>query len=144
MKNYYQRCSYGRCDRTPCLCYNCYSMKSIGYIILALSSSAFAEIKNIVKDSAGLPGKKFISGGGDESLKTFFTSLVSMLQDITAIAAVIGICIVGILYIMSAGDEEKTENAKKYMIAILIGVILAFTAWAIIALIDLVPNSINL
>lgn len=67
-----------------------------------------------------------------------------MLQDITAIAAVIGICLVGILYIMSAGDEEKTENAKKYMIAILIGVILAFTAWAIIALIDLVPNSINL
>lgn len=65
-----------------------------------------------------------------------------MLQDITAIAAVLGICIVGIMYIMSSGDEEKTESAKKYMIAIFIGVLIAFTAWAIIAMIDLIPNSL--
>lgn len=52
-----------------------------------------------------------------------------MLQDITAIAAVLGICIVGIMYIMSHGDEEKTESAKKYVIAILIGVILSVAAW---------------
>lgn len=61
----------------------------------------------------------------------------------TAIAAVLGICIVGIMFIMSHGDEEKTENAKKYMIAIFVGVILAFTAWAIVAMIDLIPNSIT-
>lgn len=112
MKNYYQRRAHGRRNRSSCVCHNRYSMKSIGYIILALSFSTFADIKNIVKDSAGLPGKKFISGGGDESLKAFFTSLVSMLQDITAIAAVIGICLVGILYIMSAGDEEKQKMLK--------------------------------
>jgi hypothetical protein len=66
-----------------------------------------------------------------------------MLQDIAAIAAVLGMCVVGIMYVMSTGDEEKTENAKKYMIAIFTGVILAFTAWAIISLIDLVPNSLR-
>ncbi len=67
-----------------------------------------------------------------------------MLQDITAIAAVLGICIVGIMYMMSRGDEEKTESAKNYMMAILIGVVLAFTAWAIISLANLLPASINL
>ena len=119
-------------------------MKYIGYIILAYTTSSFAAIKDILKDSAGLPGGSFKSGGGDESLNKFFSSLVSMLQDITAIAAVLGICIVGIMYIMSAGEEEKTETAKKYMVAILIGVLLAFTAWAIISLVDLIPGSIKL
>jgi type IV secretory pathway VirB2 component (pilin) len=118
-------------------------MKYIGYIILSYTSITFGEIKNILKNSAGLPGNSFKSGGGDESLKKFFSSLVSMLQDITAIAAVLGICIVGIMYIMSAGEEEKTETAKKYIVAIIIGVFLAFTAWAIISLVDLIPASIK-
>ena len=66
-----------------------------------------------------------------------------MLQDITAIVSVLGICIVGIMYIMSRWDEEKTESAKKYMIAILIGLVLALSAWAIIAMVDLIPTSIR-
>ncbi len=68
--------------------------------------------------------------------------MVSVLQDITAIAAVLGICLVGLMFIMSHGNEEKTEAAKKYMIAILTGVILAVVAWSIIALIDLIPASL--
>jgi TRAP-type C4-dicarboxylate transport system permease small subunit len=104
----------------------------------------FAEIKNILQNSAGLPGNNFISGDtADDSLKTFFSQFVSILQDITAIAAVLGICIVGIMYIMSAGEAEKAESAKKYMITIFIGVILAFTAWAIISLVDLIPQAIT-
>lgn len=55
--------------------------------------------------------------------------MIIILQDITAIIAVLGICLVGIMYIMSHGSEEKTEAAKKYMITIVIGVILAVSAW---------------
>lgn len=66
------------------------------------------------------------------------------MQDITAIIAVLGVCVVGIMYIMSRGDEEKTGAAKKYMITILIGVLIAFTAWGMISLIDAIPNSFNL
>ncbi len=68
---------------------------------------------------------------------------MSILQDITAIVSVLGICIVGLLLIMSRGDEEKTQNAKKYIIAILIGLVLALSAWAIISLVDLLPTSIR-
>jgi len=42
---------------------------------------------------------------------------------------------------MSQGNEEKTEAAKKYMITIMIGVLLAFAAWGIMSLINLIPNS---
>jgi hypothetical protein len=82
-------------------------------------------------------------GMGDSGLTRFFSSIVSMLQDITAIVSVLGVCIVGIMYIMSRWDEEKTESAKKYMIAIFIGLALALSAWGIIALIDLIPTSIR-
>lgn len=60
---------------------------------------------------------------------TNLRSMIIILQDITAIIAVLGICLVGIMYIMSRGSEEKTEAAKKYMITIVIGVILAVSAW---------------
>lgn len=73
----------------------------------------------------------------------FFSFAVSVLQDIVAIVSVLGICIVGIMYIMSRGNEEKTENAKKYIIAILTGLVLALSAWAIIAVIDLIPTTIR-
>jgi type IV secretory pathway VirB2 component (pilin) len=82
-------------------------------------------------------------GDKEASIRDFFSKVVSMLQDITAIAAVLGICIVGIMYIMSHGDEEKTESAKNYIVSILIGVVLAFTAWAIISLVNLVPGAIE-
>lgn len=69
--------------------------------------------------------------------------MIGVLQDITAIVAVLGICIVGLMLVMSQGSEEKTEAAKKYIIAILIGVILAATAWSIIAIVDVIPNSLG-
>lgn len=119
-------------------------MKYIGYIVLVWSTSVLAAgFDYIFESSHGLPGNSIKPGMGDTALTRFFSSVVSMLQDITAIASVLGICIVGIMYIMSRGDEEKTENAKKYMIAIFVGLALALSAWGIIALVDLIPNSIR-
>lgn len=89
----------------------------------------------------GLPGPSI--GSDESSVTDFLEFAVTMLQDITAVAAVLGICIVGIMYIMSHGDEEKTESAKKYILAILIGVVLSVAAWWMIALIDAIPNSLQ-
>lgn len=123
-------------------------MKYIGYLTSTLALSlwtAFAKVKDSLPDSNhGLPGQSIVPGADEKGLSTFFSTVVSMLQDFTAIAAVLGVCIVGIMYIMSRGDEEKTESAKNYMVAILIGVVLAFTAWAIISLTNLLPSSIQL
>ncbi len=123
-------------------------MKYIGYLISTFylySSLALAKVQDSLPDSNhGLPGESITPGAGETGLRDFFSKVVSMLQDITAIAAVLGVCVVGIMYIMSHGDEEKTESAKNYMVAILIGVILAFTAWAIISMVNLIPNSIQI
>lgn len=119
-------------------------MKYIGYIILGYSLSAQAKgLENIFESSHGLPGQSVKPGAGESGITKFFSSVISMMQDVTAIVSVLGICIVGIMYIMSRGDEEKTETAKKYMIAILTGLILALSAWAIISMIDLIPTTIR-
>lgn len=114
-------------------------MKYIGSIIVAfLATSVWWAA---LEADTGLPGPSI--GSDDDSVTNFLEFAVTMLQDITAIAAVLGICLVGIMYIMSHGDEEKTESAKKYIIAILIGVILSVAAWGMIALIDAIPNSLQ-
>ena len=119
-------------------------MKYFGCLILGFVSFLFAELQGALpEESHGLPGDILTPGSQESGLKKLFSSVVETLQDMVAIAAVLGICIAGLMYIMSSGDEEKTEKATKYIIAILIGVLLAFTAWAIISMIDLIPNSID-
>jgi hypothetical protein len=119
-------------------------MKYLGYIILGYSLSLHAAGLGTIFDSShGLPGESIKPGAGEAGVTKFFSGVVSLMQDVTAIVSVLGICIVGIMYIMSRGDEEKTENAKKYMIAILIGLILALSAWAIISMVDLIPTTIR-
>jgi hypothetical protein len=115
-------------------------MKYIQYIALWIIHSAYAkDFTGIDGSELGLPGPKNV-----ENVTLNLRSVVGMLQDITAIIAVIGICLVGIMYIMSHGSEEKTESAKKYMIHIIIGVLLAFAAWGIMSLVNIIPNSFNL
>lgn len=96
------------------------------------------KLAGIEEGATGLPWEDA------ENIIQIFKTVITKLQDITAIIAVLGICIVGLMYIMSHGSEEKTEAAKKYMVTILIGVLLAFTAWGIMSLINLIPNSFTL
>lgn len=123
-------------------------MKCIKYLTSTSFFYSFVALAKGIQDSLpaesyGLPGQGMKPGTNESWIRDFFSKVVGMLQDITAIAAVLGICIVGIMYIMSHGDEEKTESAKNYMVAILIGVVLAFTAWAIISLVNLLPGAIE-
>ena len=137
MKRHFEGCSNGLTRRALSLRYNYDIMKYIWSLILF--TTYFTQALKL--DATDLAGKNI--GTGESSITNFLEFAVSMLQDITAIVSVLGICIVGIMYIMSSGDEEKTETAKKYMIAITIGIILAMTAWGIIALIDTIPNSLQ-
>lgn len=61
---------------------------------------------------------------------------------ITAVLAVAGIIFFfmlvlgGIKWIMSGGDKGNTEAARNQITAALIGLIIVFSAWAIISLVD--------
>lgn len=116
MKRDYERCPYWSRTLIARLRYYRIPMKYIGYIAFWVSSLTYA--KNLVAidgNKTGLPSPSNIS-----NITSSMKTIIGILQDITAIVAVIGICIVGIMYIMSHGSEEKTEAAKKYMITILI------------------------
>jgi Type IV secretion system pilin len=118
-------------------------MKYLGCIILGLTTALYADLDNILSGSQGLPGASIKAGGGETYVVRFISFVVSILQDMTAIAAVLGVCIVGIMFIKSRGDEEKTSTAKKYLVVIILGLLLVFTAWAIVSLIDLIPNTLR-
>jgi type IV secretory pathway VirB2 component (pilin) len=110
---------------------------------LFLVQSSFADLVEL-SQIPDLPGKDFVKPGQSESqITSFLTEMIKILQDVTAIAAVIGVCIVGIMYIRSLGNEEKAESAKTYLVMIITGLFIAFSAWAIISFIDLIPNSLR-
>jgi len=70
--------------------------------------------------------------GGLAAPETSVTELVlqitSVLMTIVAAAAVIMLIIAGIMYALSAGDEEKMQKAKRIILWSVIGLIVALVA----------------
>ena len=59
-----------------------------------------------------------------------FDKLKELVVSIGGVLVVVGWIIAGILYLMAAGNPEKTQTAKKAMIAAIIGTILVVIASA--------------
>jgi len=53
-----------------------------------------------------------------------------------AIISIIGIVVGGLMYVLSAGDEEKTKSAKGIILASVIGLVVTLLAFAIVYTID--------
>ena len=75
--------------------------------------------------------------GGDTNLPQspiweIIYNLMLWLLYIIAFVAVIGFIISGILYLTSAGNEDRTQSAKNAMIASIIGVIVALLGLVIL------------
>lgn len=60
-------------------------------------------------------------------------AILDMLLRIAGFAAVIGILISGITYILAQGNPEKAAGARKALYNALIGLAIAFTAALIVA-----------
>lgn len=122
-------------------------MKYIGCIVstfvLTQISYAAGGLSKIFDSSHGLPGSELKPGQGDQWVTKLLAKTANTLLDITAIIAVIGVCVVGYIYITSLWKEEGTAKAKKYLIVIIVWVIIALTAWAMISLVDLIPTSVK-
>ena len=81
------------------------------------------------------------AGSGFENLTAIsFSDLISAgIQAILVIASVIFFFILvlgGIKWITSGGDKGQTEAARNQITAALIGLVIVFSAWAIIQLIE--------
>lgn len=115
-------------------------MKLFG-ILVSISIPLFTYANNGIRvlDGTELPGDGTIEDF--EQANVALSSVISRGMDIVAMGAVIGVIIVGYLFITSQGDEEKTKKAIKYSLVIGVGLGLAFGAFALVALIDQIPET---
>ncbi|MEA3273088.1 MAG: pilin, partial [Patescibacteria group bacterium] len=72
----------------------------------------------------------------DGSISEIVFNLASWLLILLGSFAVIGFVISGILYLTSAGNEDRMETAKKGMIYSIIGVIVGLLGYIIVQAVD--------
>ena len=77
---------------------------------------------------------------GSAQLDTILRNFRRVARGIGASMAVIGFCVAGILYLMSAGSPEKTGIAKKALIAAVIGTAVVVLAMAANVIINIFNN----
>jgi len=63
-------------------------------------------------------------------------NIISLMIQYIAVLAVLAVMLWGIMYLVSAGDEEKTKRAKSVITWALVGVFLSVAAWSIIGILN--------
>lgn len=112
-------------------------MKKIFFILVSFTSFlslAYAAAPTI--ECGDLPGCGGGSVSGRNAPITFIGNLIAEVIKYVAVIAVIALMIAGIRYLLSAGDEEKTNKAKTTIIWALVWVLLSISSWYIINLIN--------
>lgn len=66
----------------------------------------------------------------------FLWSLIAEWIKYVAVLAVLALMVAGVMYLVSAGEEEKVKKAKSAIIWSLVGVLLSTSAWAIINMLN--------
>lgn len=77
-----------------------------------------------------------ISGLPDTPIYNIILNLLNWLLAILGIAGIIGFALAGVMYLLSAGNQTMTDNAKKAMTASILGVIVGLSGLVIIYAVD--------
>lgn len=105
--------------------------KTVLFILLALSQFFSHQASSgsgvYIPSDTGLPNTTF---------QAIFTNFLKWLLLIFGFLAIISFVITGIMYITSAGERERSENAKKQMYWSIIGVIVALSSYVILKAIN--------
>lgn len=91
-----------------------------------VSASARTEI------CAGINGGGGCNQSGDNNLNQLIRRVVNILLFIIGAVAVIMIVVGGLRYVLSGGDQSATTSAKNTILYAVIGLIVAFAAYAIV------------
>lgn len=91
-------------------------------LVFSLSFAGFSK----AEDAAS--ALKFVNPLTYNTVEEVTTSLLSNLQKIVALLAIVFIVIGGLMYIFSAGDEKKIETAKKIWTGAVIGFVIVLVA----------------
>lgn len=83
----------------------------------------------------GLPGCSSEANDVD-SIYEFIWGIISLMIQYITVLAVLAVMLWGIMYLLSAGDEEKAKKAKSVIIWSLVWVLLAVSAWSIVGIVN--------
>ena len=111
-------------------------MLALSALVLPVAVPAFAECPPDVvptiqngADCAAPTGQEGSTLFGGDSI---FTKIVNILLFIIGAIAVIMLIIGGIRYTVSAGNETEIKNAKNTILYAIIGIVIAFLAYAVV------------
>jgi hypothetical protein len=98
------------------------SVAALSFCILVISfpSVAFAQWNLNDLSQFGLPGSPILQ---------IVIKVMEWLLVVVGIAGIIGFAIAGILYLTSAGDDDRMEQAKNAMVYSIIGVVVALSGF---------------
>ena len=115
-------------------------MKKLRKIIFISILSLFP----LIASAQWVPSTLVMTGLPSSSIYSIVYNFLYWILAIFGLLAVIGFVISGIMYIVSAGDEDTAEKAKKYMTYCIVGVVVALSGLVIIIAINRALNtSIN-
>lgn len=104
-------------------------------IPLAVANPVFAGTAQdeLCRGSGGVPaGGKCTKPGDTRTVQNTFEDIANTLIFFVGAIAVIMLIIGGLRYVLSGGDNSAVTSAKNTILYALVGVVVAFAAWAIV------------
>jgi TRAP-type C4-dicarboxylate transport system permease small subunit len=93
-------------------------------------------MQKLLADTINLqPGGDFVNIQG-LTIPSIISGLIRLVVVVAAIVFFFILVIGGIRWIASGGDKAQTEAARSQITAALVGLVIVFAAWAIVALIN--------
>ncbi len=93
------------------------------------SPRSVAEGINCVKDEIARPGGLAV----DQTETSLLQKIIEWLLSLVAILALVALITGGVWYIVSFGSEEQTKRAKRVILYAIIGLLVVFISFAILA-----------
>ena len=102
------------------------------FVLIPISSVGAVGLDDVCKDNADSAVCQENSKSKNDNPGSFVANLVNTLLFIVGAISVLMIIIGGILYVVSQGDSSNITKAKNTIISAVIGLIVAFLAYAIV------------
>ena len=101
------------------------TLTAIGYVQSALADSPFGD-----PEIEGLPGQ-----ADEDSIRDTIIAVIEFILSFLALVAVVVIIIAGIRLILSQGEDDAKDKAKKTIFYALIGLVIVLLAQVIVGLV---------
>ncbi len=106
------------------------SLASAGALSMAMVTSAFAQFAGPSPDLEGIP-----DATDSDGLRETIINIIEAILNFLALIAVIIIIVAGIRLIVSQGEDEQKDKAKKTILYAIVGLVIVLFARVIVGLV---------